>query len=320
MQTRLVRVPGDALGDASPGHDVHVAEWPADQAGGRHGPAIVCAHGLGGSHLNWSLAAPELHRLLGGPVFAPDLAGFGRTPLAGVDGRDRSAALPAQAELLAGIVRTLAPGTPVLLFGNSMGALLGLLLAARHPDLVAGLVLVNPPLPLPLGARLDREVVVQFSLLALPGVGERVLASRQRRMTPEQQVRTTLELSAADSAGIDTALVAAHSALAGERRGMPHAHRAFLQAARSIVRTVTLGRRRLWRDVERIAAPALHVQGARDRLVRPEAARQLLRRRADWEGLRYDDLGHVPMIEDPPRFAADAAAWAERALPREPSA
>ena len=54
---------------------VYVADFGGD------GPVMLLVHGLGGAHLNWMAVAPQLaahHR-----VYALDLPGFGRSPLAG---------------------------------------------------------------------------------------------------------------------------------------------------------------------------------------------------------------------------------------------
>jgi pimeloyl-ACP methyl ester carboxylesterase len=48
---------------------------------GGTGPTMVLVHGLGGSHLNWMMVGERLARRA--RVLVPDLAGFGRTPLAG---------------------------------------------------------------------------------------------------------------------------------------------------------------------------------------------------------------------------------------------
>src|SRR5204863_477650 len=54
---------------------VHVADF------GGAGPTMVLVHGLGGSHANWLAVGPAL--AAHARVLAPDLPGFGRTPLAG---------------------------------------------------------------------------------------------------------------------------------------------------------------------------------------------------------------------------------------------
>lgn len=300
-----VRIPAESLSRGRGAHEVHTARWEAVG----EGRPLVCVHGLGGSHANWSLTAPRLvgHAEIG-EIWAPDLAGFGYTPLDSGNG-PRRATLADNLDLLEGFVRTVSPDRPVLLAGNSMGGLLSLMLGARRPELVAGLVVVNPALPVPVGARLDPTVVSRFALLAVPFVGERYVRRQQVRLTPEEQVRESLDLCAADLDAVDPSLIEAHVRLATDRRGMPHAVPAFLEAARDVVRTLTIGRSGFWREVARIDAPTLYVQGAMDRLVRPEAAAQLVRHRPDWTHLRYDDLGHVPMIEDAARFAADLGSW-----------
>src|SRR5262249_51496041 len=117
------------------GGPVHYRQWdgPAD------GPTFVCAHGLGGSHLNWALVAPGLARR--GRVVALDLSGFGLTPPA-----ERGTGLTANWRLLDGFMRALELG-PVVLVGNSMGGMLALIQAAHHLETVGRLVLVDAAFP-----------------------------------------------------------------------------------------------------------------------------------------------------------------------------
>ena len=309
MDSQTIRVPARALRLGPGAHDVHTASWAA--TAGDDGHPLVCVHGLGGSHLNWALAGPLLAGLPGvaDRVWAPDLPGFGLTAPTSADGGVRGATLAENLDLLVGYLGTVSPDRPVVLMGNSMGGLLALLLAARHPELVAGLVLINPALPAPVRTRLDPQVVANFALFAVPGLGERVLALRQARLTPQAQVAQTMALCAADPDALDAALLAEHADLAAQRRTMPWAHRAFLQASRDIVRTVTIGRGRVWDAVARVSAPTLYVQGVKDRLVHHSAGALLVRHRPDWTHARYDDLGHVPMVEDAPRLTGDVDAW-----------
>src|SRR5438067_1946581 len=88
------------------GGPVHFADF------GGSGPTMVLVHGLGGSHLNWLAVGPALAARA--RVLAPDLAGFGRTPLAG-----RSAHVRANAQLLDRFIDAVAEG-PATLIGNSM--------------------------------------------------------------------------------------------------------------------------------------------------------------------------------------------------------
>lgn len=71
----------------------------------------------------------------------PDLLGFGRSP------RPESGYTPdAHADAVAETMRTAGVEAPILIGGHSLGALVALRLAIRHPDLVSGVVAFAPPI------------------------------------------------------------------------------------------------------------------------------------------------------------------------------
>jgi pimeloyl-ACP methyl ester carboxylesterase len=72
-------------------------------------------------------------------VVAPDLPGWGESER--LHGADYGYA--AQAERLAQFIRIVGGGRPVVLVGHSMGGGIAALAAARHPELVAKLVLMD---------------------------------------------------------------------------------------------------------------------------------------------------------------------------------
>lgn len=129
----LVRVVGD--------HAIRTVEQ------GRPGaPVALALHGLPGSAEDWDrlgeLLAPHLHVVA---IDRPGYGGSGETTLP----------VPAQVDLYADLLRSLAPGpVPSLVLGHSYGAVPAAELAARHPDLVGGLVLLAPALR---EERADRE-------------------------------------------------------------------------------------------------------------------------------------------------------------------
>jgi len=172
-------------------------------------------HGRGGPGGWWIIAEPELH--LGNDVLVPDLAGFGRTPLHG-----RRANVQANARLLAAFVDRVAGG-PAVVLGNSMGGLIGLMVAASSPRLVRALVLVDAVHAPAWGSRLDPEVALIFSIYMVPGLANRVLAAHARRATPEQVVRQMMRLCYADPSEFQGDLLDTHVALETERRSMPWA-------------------------------------------------------------------------------------------------
>ena len=121
---------------------------------GGQGRPIVLVHGLGGSAINWLAVGPRLSSL--GRTMAIDLVGFGRTPPEG-----RGANLSANRELVHAFL-TKVVGEPAVLIGNSMGGMVSILAAAASPDLVRGLALIDPSVPLAPKVKVDPQVRRQF--------------------------------------------------------------------------------------------------------------------------------------------------------------
>src|SRR6266508_4162745 len=149
------------------GGPVHYVDFGGPAAA----PRVVLVHGLGGSHLNWCLLAPRL--VAKARLLAVDLVGFGLTHPEG-----RAATVQSAAVMLDRFVREVA-GAPAILVGNSMGGMASIMEAVANPDAVAGLVLIDPALPLVRGVRPDRLVATMFLLYAVPGIGGRYLARRR---------------------------------------------------------------------------------------------------------------------------------------------
>jgi pimeloyl-ACP methyl ester carboxylesterase len=192
--------------------------------------------------------------------------------------------------------------------GNSMGGYLSLAEAAAEPGKVASLVLVNAALPIAPGARMDPRVAAVFFGMALPLIGGALMLQRARR-GPEQGVRDILSLCCVDPSRVAPEVVDAHVEMARERARRARVNsRDFLLAQRSLM-ALLMRRRRFYAMVKTIRAPALIVQGDRDRLVRIESARALAAARPDWRLEVLDDVGHVPQLEAPDRFLAVVGPW-----------
>ncbi len=259
-------------------------------------------HGLGGAAVNWSAIAPLLtgrYRLL-----APDLSGHGLTWSA-----RRGTGVRAQQMLLDGFLAAVATG-PVILMGNSMGGMLSLLEAAAAPKAVAGLILIDPVLPVVL-ARLDPIVAGLFVSAAVPGLGRLVA---RRRLPPEAIVAAALALCCADPARVAPEVVARHVYVARQRAEIAGADRDFLSATRSVAATVFPGRGRAFRRaVEAVSCPVLLVHGDRDRLVPVRLARVAARAHPAWSATVLPGVGHVPMLETPGETARLITEWMESA-------
>jgi pimeloyl-ACP methyl ester carboxylesterase len=103
------------------------------------GVPVLAIHGITSSSRSW----PFLAAAVDNPVFAPDLRGRGRSnQLPGPVG------IAQHAEDCAAVVAATG-GVPLVVVGHSMGAFVATVLAARRPDLVRALVLVDGGLPFP---------------------------------------------------------------------------------------------------------------------------------------------------------------------------
>ena len=111
-------------------------------------PARVFVHGLGGSSTTtWSGLAPILEPT-GRRSLLVDLFGHGRSDGPG----DFGYTLAEHADTVADVVDS-AIGAPVDVVGHSMGGAVSIVLAARRPDLVRSLLLVEPNLDPGLASR-----------------------------------------------------------------------------------------------------------------------------------------------------------------------
>ena len=270
---------------------------------GGEGPAMVLIHGLGGAHVNWMSVGQGLAERA--RVVAIDLPGFGRTPTEG-----DSASIHANRALVSRFVDRVM-GEPSILVGNSMGGLISLMTAAETPATVSGLVLVNPALPAAPGGFFDLAVAAAFAGYCVPGIGELLMSGRKLLLGSEGSVRQMLDFCCVDASRVDPDVVAATIALSQERTKTAGGNAAFLSAARSIVASI-LRRGAFERMIDRITAPALLVHGTHDRLVPVAAAKALAARRSDWTLEIFENIGHVPQLEDPAGFIAAVDRWLRR--------
>ncbi len=275
------------------------------------GPPAVLVHGLAGSALNWIAVGPEIARTH--RAYAIDLAGFGQTPLL-----NRVATVGANADLVNAFIEKVV-GEPVTLIGNSMGGHISILEAANHPDAVNAMVLVAPAIPGTHVTRPEPAMLGVIAALSVPGLALTLLDRQSRQLGPEGLVERAFALVSADPSRLDPAVVEAHLQLTREREHLGRQNgRAVVQASRSI--GLRMADPRFWSRVAAVRCPALVMHGSRDRLIPVEAARELIRRRPDWELVIFDGVGHVPMLEVPGLFMQTLRAWDAYRIPSAPAA
>lgn len=272
---------------------VHVVSWDGDPA---TDTTYVLVHGLGGSHLNWSLFAPEL--ISHGFVHAIDLPGFGKS-----EPGTRQASVQANVDVLVRFIERL--GRPVVLVGNSMGGLISLLASVKRPDLVDGLVLLDPALPAPyvridpLSASLLSSMVVLYTRLGAKAVA---------RMSLRHRVELMLRTMGLDLNDIPESLIEQSVALQEEREDVRGMDKALTVAAQSTVKMMLhpTHYRAAMRQVE---VPVLLVHGDKDRVVPVMAARRAARENPTWEYLEMAGVGHTPQLQVPVDLATSVVSW-----------
>jgi pimeloyl-ACP methyl ester carboxylesterase len=191
------------------------------------GPVVLFDSGLGGSSIEWSQVAADLEAEF--TVIRYDRPGFAWSPPSGCDRR----AMAAGARLI-GLLRVLDVVGPAILVGHSLGGLHVRAAAALAPEMVGGLVLVDPSHEGMLGvversraAAVTRGVLRVVGRAASVGIGR--LAGRVFARLTLAEHRQPLDaegLHAARVSGLLTsrtvhglrALSAEHAALLGSLR------------------------------------------------------------------------------------------------------
>lgn len=170
--------------------------------------------------------------------------------------------------------------------GNSLGGEIAWEVAARHPERVRKLVLVDPA-----GFKFTSESVpLGFRLARMPSLSW-ILARTLPRGVVESSVRNVY----GDPAKVTDSLVDRYYQLTlrtGNRTVLVHR---FAQAAPGADTARLVG----------ISAPTLVLWGGRDRLIPPSDAARFQRMMPKAELIMYPELGHVPHEEDAARTVRD---------------
>lgn len=177
------------------------------------GPTVLMESGLGGSSIEWAAVASELSQEF--TVVRYDRPGFGWSP---PESGDRSPC--AAAHRIRALLTTLEVPLPVILVGHSLGGVHVRLAAALHPDMVGGLVLVDPSHEDMLddagasrsAARMSKVMSV---IAATASLGTARLAGHLYGRTVTSQVRRSLD--AAERTALKSAVLLTACSVAGLR-------------------------------------------------------------------------------------------------------
>jgi pimeloyl-ACP methyl ester carboxylesterase len=242
------------------------------------GPAVVLLHGTSSSLHTWDGWAARLSTKY--RVVRFDLPAFGLTG----PSPDRDYHIDAYVRFVDDVVRRLDVPRFVLA-GNSLGGRIAWHYAVLHPERVRGLVLVDASgYP---NAATGRPLA--FKLATLPVI-PRIFA----RFDPRRLVEDGVRKAYGDPSRIRPGVLDRYRDLAL----FPGSRTAFLDRMREDVPD-DVG------PVSSISVPTLVLWGGLDRLVDPANAARFEHDIRGSRVIRYPDLGHVPMEEDPERTVTD---------------
>ena len=241
------------------------------------GPPTLLLHGIGNYGRYWDLFADAVDGRL--QLLAPDARGHGESgrPAAGYAPADFAADALAVLDRV-GIERA-------VVVGHSMGGLHSIALAARHPERVSALVIVDAsPEPLPAGA--ERA--------------QRLLTGRPAQFADRREARGYLERT---SPGYPAAVYENRLEFAFREENGGLVWRSDPAALERIMSGRMPAEDR-WDALASIACPTLVVRGTRSNVLDEDVARRMVQTLADGRLMELDAGHNVPL--DRPRELADA--------------
>ncbi len=251
------------------------------------GPPALLLHGIGNYGRYWDLFADAVGDRL--TLVAPDARGHGES------GRPADGYAPADFTADALAVLDAAGIERAVVVGHSMGGLHSINLAARHPERVRALVIVDAsPDPLPDGAARAQRLLTGRPLRFRDRAEARAYLERTSPGYPAEVYENRLAFAFREEVG---ALVWRSDPAALERimrRRMPTEDR--------------------WDALATITCPTLVVRGTRSNVLSEDVARRMVQTLADGRLMELDAGHNVPL--DRPRELADAVVTAGLEPPR----
>lgn len=290
MQPNSIRVPG------SGGLSLHVLEWS------RSGVPLVFVHGFGNEAHVWDDLAPAVapyYRTL-----ALDLRGHGdsdRDPDGRYDYDFHVADLEAATEAL-GIER-------LVLVGHSLGGRIAMLFAGRHPERMAGLVVVDSAPELdPRGT-----VRIQLDLQRSGGGGEAGASGPSFASEAEYRALLARNYPAAGREQLDR-LVRHGLRARPDGRFEPKLDTQWFRGRRGAGEAEQRAReerltRELWDALARVPCPALVIRGAASDVMSADVAERMEETLAQGRLVVVPRAGHSVMVDNPEACRAALVAF-----------
>jgi len=259
--------------------------------------ALVLLHGAASNMSRWSEFVAQTALGASWALVRLDLRGQGRSVHRGRIGMAEWCADLAAILRAEGVSRA-------LVVGHCLGANIALQFAFRHPQRVAGLVLIEPMPPEALAGTMRRVARLRPLLVALAWLARALNAlgihrGRLAALDLEQLDRETRAALAAGPQG--EALLARYASPLADLRSTPSG--AYFQALVAVTARLP--------DLTGIAAPALALLSARSSFTDPQRTREALATLPDCEIVELDARHWIP-TEQPQAMRAAIESWVAR--------
>lgn len=237
---------------------------------GASGPTLLLVHGFPLSHAMWRAQWEGL--VDDCRVVAPDLRGYGDSPLGGWPAEGDSPTLARYADDLAALIDVLASDGPLVFAGFSMGGYIALEMLRRHPGKLDALALIDTK------ATADDEPGVATRLKMADKIDEWGAARVAELMRPKLFAEGTPDAVVQET--LDVISATRPAAIAASQRAM---------AARPDSTD----------QLPKVAVPTLVICGAEDSLTPPDGARSMAEAIPNSRYLEVAAAGHMAPVEQP---------------------
>ncbi len=251
---------------------------------------VVMVHGFTGSKENWYPLAATLRGRY--TMLIPDLPGWGESERQA----DADYGFVAQCERVAEFIRAQSPGKPVVLLGHSMGGGIAALVAARHPELVSRVGLLDAA-----GVRFNDN---QFGLDVLAG-------KNPFGVSDAQSLRRYIDIVFHREAAKPWIPWPASRGMIAKRKQDAGFEQAVLERIGRGPERFAPGE-----AATRIRQPALLLWGRQDAVIDPSALDLYAALIPQARTLLVDDAGHMALMEQPRAVADAVVELIERGQPR----
>lgn len=266
----------------------------------QHKMPIILLHGFGISGEHWRHNMPELSKQH--MVYALDLVGFG-----GSEKPPENYSISLWVEQVFDFWSTFIK-QPAVIVGNSVGSLVAVIAAHKHPEISAGVVAISLPDLEALEAMVPKPVrPIKRSLETI--VTRLLLKPIFYTLARPQTIESVLKKFVyCDRTNVDDELVEMIIRPTLERKAIV----AFLHLSLSLNRPGYSPS--LTKALQELHVPLLILWGTQDKAIPPSEGSRLVKLAANAQLIPLQDRGHCPHDEDPARVNREILTWIDAAF------